>query len=213
MNKYKAILFDLDSTLTYTLPDYRYLVVGGILQELGITSAPEGFVDKLWFEGNRAKTIKDALGIEPGAFFRKYNQHDKAEIREQYTRLFPDVDYLNELKQAGYKLGVVTGGSPHVMGVNIKLLGEGHFDVLVSANPTAKPPLPSKPDPEGIYLCLERLQVAPEQAMFIGNGDEDVNAAKNAGVLDVLILRGEHEPPPTPASVTITSLYGLRALL
>ena len=213
MSKYKAAIFDLDGTLVYTLPEYRQQVVGGICAKLGITKYPDWFVDKFWFFGDRAQTIKDALGIESGSFFRLYNQEDTQAGRKLYTRKFPDVDFLDELKQSGYKLGVVTGGSPHVMDVNLDTLGRDNFDAFVSANPFAKPPLPPKPDPVGLYRCLEKLGVQPSEAFFVGNGEEDVGVAQNAGVFDVLILRGEHEPPKVNASMRIMTLYELRALL
>lgn len=213
MNNYGAAIFDLDGTLVYTLPEYRQQVVGGIVAKLGITEYPDWFVDKFWFFGNRAQTIKDALGIEPGSFFRLYNQEDTQAGRRQYTRKFLDVDFLDELKDKKYKIGVVTGGSPHVMDVNLDTLGRHYFDAYVSANFSAKPPLPPKPDPTGLYRCMELLGVQPSEAFFVGNGEEDVGAAQNAGVFDVLILRGEHEPPKVNASMRIKTLYELRGLL
>ncbi len=213
MTKYKAAIFDLDGTLVYTLPEYRQQVVGGICAKWGITHYPAWFVDKFWFCGDRAQTIKDALGIEPGAFFRFYNQEDTQAGRKFYTRKFPDVDFLDELKQQGHKIGVVTGGSPHVMDVNLNTLGRHYFDAYVSANFSAKPALPPKPDPTGLYRCMELLGVQPSEAFYVGNGEEDVGAAQNAGVLDVLILRGEHEPPDVDASMRIKTLYELRELL
>ncbi len=212
-NKYRAALFDLDGTLVYTLPEYRQQVVGGIIAKLGITEYPDWFVDKFWFFGNRAQTIKDALGIEPGSFFRLYNQEDTQVGRRIYTRKFLDVDFLDELKVEGYKIGAVTGGSPHIMDVNLETLGRHYFDAFVSANPTADPPLPPKPNPVGLQRCMDMLGVTPLEAFFVGNGEEDVGAAQNAGVFDVLILRGEHEPPKVNHSMRITSLYELRTLL
>lgn len=212
MNPFKAAIFDLDGTLVYTPPEYREKVIGGILEKLGITDYPEWFIDQFWFLGDRAQTIKDALGIEPGRFFRLYNQYDTKEGREVYTRKFDDVDYLDELKRKGYKIGVVTGGSPHVMAVNIDRLGRDYFNAVVSANPNAQPSLPPKPDPTGLICCLEQLAVSPKEAFFVGNGEEDIGTAKNAGVFDVLILRGEHEPPKVNPSMKITSLYELRTL-
>ncbi len=213
VNFYKAAIFDLDGTLVYTPPEYRQKVISGILKKLGITNYPDWFIDQFWFFGDRAQTIKDALGIEPGRFFRLYNQYDTKEGREVYTRKFDDVDYLKELKRSGCKIGAVTGGSPHVMEANINRLGRDYFNAVVSANPNAQPPLPPKPDPAGLFCCLEQLAVSPKEAFFVGNGEEDIGAAKNAGILDVLILRGEHKLPKVKASLTINSLYELERIM
>lgn len=209
----KAVIFDLDGTLVYTLPEYRRIIVEDILQELGIAECPEGFVDKFWFFGNRATLIRNELRIDPKSFFKVYNHHDTREGREAYSRTFEDTEYLQQLKGMGYKLGVVTGGSPHVMDVNINLLGRDLFDAVVSANPHAQPPLSPKPDPVGLRRCLELLGASPDQACYIGNGDEDVGAAQNAGVLDILILRGEHQPPNVNVSYQITALPELESIL
>jgi hypothetical protein len=40
-----------------------------------------------------------------------------------------------------------------------------------------------------------------------------VDTARNAGVLDVLVLRGEYEFEGLDASVKIRDLYGLRRIL
>ena len=208
----KAAIFDLDGTLVYTLPKYRQMVVTGVLAELGITEYPLGFIDQFWFYGNRSQRIREELGIEPESFFQLWESHDTKERRETHTRMFDDVDYLHKLKERGYRLGVVTGGSPHVKDVNVNLLGNQLFDAVVCANPFALPLFRSKPDPAGLLYCLQQLGVSPAEALYVGNGDEDVLAAQNAGVLDVLILRGEHEPPKVNASLRIQKLYELDAL-
>ena len=214
MNRYKAGFFDLDSTLVYTTARYRKRVVGNVLNSLGITKYPDWFIDKFWFFGDRAQTIRDALlGIDPELVFKNYQEHDTEKGRRKNTRVFDDVEFLDELRKDGYKIGVVTGGSPHVMNVNVDLIGRHRFDALVSANLYAMPPLPPKPDPTGLYLCLEQLGVRPEEAFFVGNGEEDVGVAQSAGVLDILILRGEHEPPKVDATHRITTLYELRDIL
>lgn len=209
----KAAIFDLDGTLVYTVPEYRQMVVTGVLTELGITEYPQGFIERFWFYGNRTQRIREELGIEPEPFFRLWENHDTKKGRETYTRKFDDVDYLQELKESGYRLGVVTGGSPHVKDVNVDLLGSQLFDAVVCANPFALPLFRSKPDPAGLLYCMELMGVSPAEALYVGNGDEDVLAAQNAGVLDVLILRGEHEPPDVQATHRMRNLYELDAFL
>lgn len=213
MGKYKAAIFDLDSTLVYTTAEYRRSVVTSVLHSLRIGEYPDWFIDRFWFFGNREQTIRDALGIDPELVFRIYHKHDTEEGRRRNTRLFDDLDFLDELRTEGYKIGTVTGGSPHVMNVNVDLIGRHRFDALVSANSYAVPPLPPKPDPTGLFYCLQQLGVTPEEAFFVGNGEEDVGVAQNAGVLDILILRGEYEPPKVNATHQIATLYELRSIL
>lgn len=51
-----------------------------------------------------------------------------------------------------------------------------------------------KPGPGGIYAILEKLGVAPEKAVMIGDDTPDVMAAKNAGIDSIICLEGFGRP-------------------
>ena len=51
-----------------------------------------------------------------------------------------------------------------------------------------------KPGPGGIYAILEKLSVAPEKAVMIGDDTPDVMAAKNAGIDSIICLEGFCRP-------------------
>ena len=58
--------------------------------------------------------------------------------------------------------------------------------------------------------CLKTLAIRPHEAMFVGNSEEDIHAAKEAGVFDILIERGEHGfegPEPTERIKIIDNDY------
>ncbi len=52
------------------------------------------------------------------------------------------------------------------------------FDQIVCALDVKRP----KPDPEGVFLILERLGLSPEEAVYIGDSKVDEITAKNAGI-------------------------------
>jgi phosphoglycolate phosphatase-like HAD superfamily hydrolase len=54
----------------------------------------------------------------------------------------------------------------------------GFFQALVCAEDTAE----RKPRPEPLLLALERMRLAPGQAVYIGDSPEDVEMARAAGV-------------------------------
>jgi len=60
------------------------------------------------------------------------------------------------------------------------------FDLVISGDSAAHP----KPHPAPIHLCLEGLDLEPTQALFIGDSETDVNAAKAAGVAVVCLRDG-----------------------
>jgi phosphoglycolate phosphatase-like HAD superfamily hydrolase len=132
-------------------------------------------------------------------------------LRRQFTRLYDDVGVIRELRQNGYKTGIVTGAPMHIASLEIGMLGEKDFDGVIIAHTSngIKP----KPHPHGLESCLALLGVDRSEAIYVGNADEDVATAKNAQVYDVLLVRGEHEFPDSKPSLRIHSLYELRQLL
>lgn len=49
-----------------------------------------------------------------------------------------------------------------------------------------------KPSPDGINLALEKLGVARERSLFVGDSLDDVNAARKAGLKVMIITNGEN---------------------
>jgi pyrophosphatase PpaX len=66
---------------------------------------------------------------------------------------------------------------------------ERFFSVIVGADETAR----HKPDPEPVYLALERLGRTPSEALFVGDSTHDVRAGRAAGVVTVAACWGPFE--------------------
>lgn len=201
----KAIIFDLDGTLVHTRPEYRYLVLGRVMKELKVNASKED-IDKLWFGTNRNKIVKERFDVEAGLFWEEYRKKDTEDLRKNFIEKYEDVGFLKKLKKEGYKIGVVTGAPEHIVKLEMELL-KVNFDAVVIANPEngVRP----KPDPHGLKKCLELLEVDSGKAVFVGNAEEDILAAKEAGVLDVFIDRKEHDLE-VEASIKIESLPDLK---
>ncbi len=85
---------------------------------------------------------------------------------------------LEKLTELGHTLTVCTN-----RGISLAYLLE-HFDMgnyftySVTTMDVAKP----KPDPEGIYLIMDKFKASKEQLLFIGDAYTDYHAAKAADV-------------------------------
>lgn len=207
---YKAVIFDLDGTLVHTLPEYRYQIVRQTLKDLGTTSSNHN-IDRFWFEARREVIIKEHFGLEPELFWKTYRQYDTPTLRKQFTKLYLDIGFITELRQNGYKTGIVTGAPSHIASLEIGMLGKENFDVVIITQSSKgfKP----KPHPHGLKECMNLLGINKCEMIYVGNADEDVITAKNAQVFDVLLVRGEHEFSDISPSLRIHSLYELRPLL
>lgn len=111
------------------------------------------------------------------------------------------------LKNQGYKTGIVTGAPLHIAELEINMLDRKNFDAIVVAHILNG--YTPKPHPQGLEKCLNFLESSKQRSVYIGNADEEILTARNAGVFDTLIDRGEHEFPEIKPSLTICSLYDL----
>jgi phosphoglycolate phosphatase-like HAD superfamily hydrolase len=83
------------------------------------------------------------------------------------------------------------------------------FDSVITANVMTG--IEEKPSPEGLFRCLEQMEINIEHTIMVGNGLEDVLAGQAAEVTDVLIDRGRYSSNVVP-TYRINSLMKLKDL-
>lgn len=204
------MIFDLDGTLVYTTHEYIGKVVFNTLQEFGISPSRE-HIKNFWFGTDRNNIIREHFGVDNDLFWKTFRKHDKPENRKLHAFPYSDIDIIPELRSRGFKTGIVTGASQDIIDMCMGILGRENFDAVVRAQLSSG--VRPKPNPHGIYVCMEQLGVKKTEAVYAGNAAEDVLAAKAAGVFDVLVDRGEHEFPDVSPSARIKSLYEMKGLL
>jgi HAD superfamily hydrolase (TIGR01549 family) len=136
-------------------------------------------------------------------------------VLREFGTLFEGVaQTLDELRRLGIKLGIVSGARPEVMELLSKEGLLDHFDVVVLGGDVAR----GKPDPEGINKALDRLNIPPEMALYVGDTPVDVQASRAAGIRAVSVLTGAadsallsvHEPDRLISShARLPSIVGL----
>ncbi len=208
--KYKAVIFDLDGTLVYTEPEFRYDVVRKTLKDFNKTTTDK-IINRIWFEAKRDKIIKEEFKIKPKDFWKNFEKYNIPKLSKKHTFVFEDIGFIDELKEKGFKIAIVTGSPKHLTDFEIDLIGKEKFDAVVRARHSEG--IKPKPEPHGIQECLKKLNTKPEEAIFIGNSDEDIESAKNAKVFDIFIDRGEHTFPHVSPSLTINTLHDLRKIV
>jgi HAD superfamily hydrolase (TIGR01549 family) len=104
-------------------------------------------------------------------------------------KAYPDaIETLSKLKQKGLKTGLITTAYEEEITV---ILGKAKiqkklFDVIVGADTIEK----VKPHPDVFAYALSKLEVKPEETLFIGDSiDADYEGAENAGLTAVLVQR------------------------
>lgn len=122
--------------------------------------------------------------------------------------LYPDVvPTLGRLGSDGYTLGLVSNAPPDTMGA-IRSLGlHRYLPIIVVSGLVGF----SKPNPEIFWIALRQADIAPAEAVHIGDLYEaDVVGARNAGMQGVLIDRdGTQDSHDCPKIRALDEIYGL----
>ncbi|MBR4081486.1 MAG: HAD family hydrolase [Clostridia bacterium] len=176
----KAVIFDLDGTLTDTLKD-----IGNAMNHtLARHGLPTYAMDEYrYLVGSGMKRLAQlAVGDRQdmyGAVLADYAAYYAAHATET-TAPYPGVpEMLRALADRGLKLCIFSN-KPHgdVQTVAARYLGEIPF-ALVQGQIEG---VPVKPDPAGALRCAALLGVAPEECLYLGDTDVDMLCARNAGM-------------------------------
>ena len=175
-SKINTILFDLDGTLI----DTNELIISTYLHTLE-KYFPGKYTreDVLPFLG---PTLHEVFGeMDPDRVeemvldYRSYNLANHDTLVKEFVGV---METIETLKKKGYKLAIVTTKREDVAFKGLRLMKlDSFFDVMIAYDHVKK----VKPDPEPIYLALEKLDSKPEEALMVGDNFHDVLAGKNAG--------------------------------
>ena len=179
-----AVLFDLDGTLIDTAEDLA-ASMNYALGEAGLAPTPASEVRHLVGHGARRMLMRGyeladgraADEAELDAALARFLEHYRANIAV-HSRPFDGVIALIEsLRADGARIAVCTNKREAMAVLLIETLGLAPlFEAIVGADTASAP----KPDPAPVRLCLERANAA--RAVFVGDSDTDIKAAKAAGL-------------------------------
>ena len=107
--------------------------------------------------------------------------------KDEDIPLVKGIDNVIRKLHCHFKLGIVTQNGLEVVS---KKLREHHLEDYFSSIITIEKGFKIKPDPEGLLYCLNKLEVKPEEAVYIGDFPSDVKTAKAAGTHSISYLGG-----------------------
>jgi len=205
--KIKAVIFDMDNTLLELNVDWK-----------GLTNE----IDYDYFEGKYSHLTPHKFFV---AFFSKLlnmlTKKQQKEIREKRLEkemeglatgtCFPYRGILKSLSKR-YKLGVVSGNyRPTILKALQKCGYRKFIKVVVSVDDVPE----SKPSPLPILAALKKLRVKPENAVYVGDHPDDINAARNAGTyaIGVLTAKRNYDTKLEGADIVIKNLFELESAL
>lgn len=195
---FQALIFDLDGTLIDSAPDVC-AAVNRVLETAGrrrLTLAETkdiiGWGGRVLMEKALALTGDQAAPEDIDraleAFLVTYAAHPA-----DHTIVFPGViEALEKFKAAGIKMAICTNKPTATATPVLKAMGlDGFFDVVSCGDAVPH----KKPDGRHVLVCAAQLGVTAETAVMIGDSENDIRAAIDAGVPSVCVTFGYAHVP------------------
>lgn len=206
----KAVVFDLDGTLSDTIATISYYA-NKALSSFGFkTFSQEEY--KHFVGDGAVKLIERALKAGKSfseenfkKVFKLYNEsYDAAPL--YLTRLYDGImAMLEELKKENIKIAILSNKPDTATnGVAESLLGNNLLSLCIGA----REGYPLKPDPSVLSDMLEYMGATKEQSVFVGDTAVDILTGKNANIHTVGVkwgFRGEKELIEAGAEFLVSS--------
>ncbi len=179
MSKIKLLIFDLDGTLIDSKKDIAHSV-NLTFRDVGLPEKPHEVI--YGYVGNGVRQlITDAVASDDPTLIDQalqiFERHYLKHLLDE-TRLFPGMEEVLH-HYSGRKMALVTNKPVNYTDKIIKGLKlDQHFDFIIAAQPTIR----LKPEPDMLIKTLAALNIAPAEAVMIGDSLNDINAARSAKV-------------------------------
>ncbi|HRD99521.1 MAG TPA: HAD-IA family hydrolase [Rubrivivax sp.] len=183
MPRVAAVLFDLDGTLVDSAPDLAG-TANDMRVQRGLPALPYDRLRPHAGSGARGM-LGAAFALRPGApgydacrleFLERY----QSRLLQQSAAFGDVLPVLQALSQAALPWGIVTNKALRMavpLAQGLGLLADGR--VLVGGDSTPF----IKPHPAPLLEAARRLAVAPEDCLYVGDDERDVQAGLAAGML------------------------------
>ncbi|KGX86201.1 pyrophosphatase PpaX [Pontibacillus litoralis] len=173
----RTLLFDLDGTLINT----NELIIASFLHTTE-KYAPNQYTreDVIDFIGppleESLSSISDKVDVEE--MMNTYRAHNHEHHDDLVVAYDGVVETLSKLREAGFKLGIVTTKLRQTVTMGVKLTEiEPYFDTIVTLDDVTN----AKPHPEPVVRAMKELGATPEETIMIGDNTHDIEAGQNAG--------------------------------
>ncbi len=177
MKNVKLVAFDCDGVLFDTETANR-IYYSDILQHLGrptVTDEQFAFVHMHTVSESMAYLFPNGQDLAAAHAYRQgmdYQQYLK------YLRVEPHLVGLLEKLKPRLKTAIATNRSDTMDNLLVEFKLDGYFDLVVTSSDVKQP----KPQPDVLHKILNYFDLAPHQALYIGDSQLDEMAARAASI-------------------------------
>lgn len=179
--KYKLVIFDLDGTVLNTLGD----LANAVNAAMGMHGYPTHSLEQVRvMVGNGVANLirravptdtTDEKCAEVLADFKAYYREHVNDVTKPYDGI---LSLLKALRESGVKVGINSNKYDAALQNLCRIHFDGLYDYAVGESETT----PRKPDPTAAKRIMQAVNAAPNQTIYIGDSNVDLNTAANAGI-------------------------------
>jgi phosphoglycolate phosphatase len=177
MKNVKLVAFDCDGVLFDTEAANR-IYYSHILQHLSrpaVTDEQFAFVHMHTVSESMAYLFPDGQELAAAHVYRKSMDYQQY---LQYLRVEPHLVGLLEKLRPRFKTAIATNRTDTMNHLLVEFKLDGYFDLVVTASDVKQP----KPQPDVLHKILNYFDLAPHQALYVGDSQLDEMAARAASI-------------------------------
>ncbi|MCQ2069648.1 MAG: HAD family hydrolase [archaeon] len=190
----KAVGFDMDGTIMDTVVDYdkltnvvadEFISLGVPMEVIGLDAKHQSMDESLkWLKANKPETLA-------GFSKRVGDRATRIEMANaDIAKPFPGaMETVRALKEKGYKVGILTrGGHEYAHYILTKCGVIDEFCTVIARDDY--PDNEAKPSAKSIEHLAEKMDVKPEEILYVGDGTVDWLTSVNSGCRFIGVLTG-----------------------
>jgi phosphoglycolate phosphatase len=207
----RAVLFDFDLTL--------------VDSTLAVIECSNHALSIMGFQPTDREAVRRTIGLSLPEAFRRLTGLTDMKLETEYARRFVSradevmvawtqfyegaPEALLDMRGAGLRLAIVsTKFRYRIEAILAKAALADTIDVVVGSEDVRE----HKPSPDGLLYALARLDVAPSEALYVGDHPFDAEAAARARTAFVAVRTGSYDPAEWSGRAPLAVIDGVSGL-
>lgn len=189
LSRIQALCFDVDGTLSDTDDLYVRKVMRFFPRWFFQDPAHAARRFIMWVEapGNALLGLADTFGVDDEMIGAIHLLSRRRKFKQKNFLLIPGVDAMLDQLHGRYPMAVVSARDEKGTMAFLEHFDLAkYFDVIVTGLSAAR----TKPHPDPVLLAAQKMRVAPESCLMIGDTTVDIRAGRSAGAQTVGVLCG-----------------------
>lgn len=187
--KINTIIFDLDGTLLNTLSD----LADSLNHVMSQHDFPQYSADEVRQMIGNGVPVLIEQAIPRGrsnplfdACLREFQDYYKKHMQIKTGPFDGIMQLLEALKKQGYRLAVVS----NKFDAAVKELCHNYFGDLIQVAIGETAAIARKPAPDTVLEAMRQLHVSPQNCIYVGDSDVDIETARNSGIPCISVTWG-----------------------